>query len=139
VHSKANRFAVLPEQSVQDYVDTGDRAMVTSEGRLKAPRSRDADRETSAASRSTLAPWTASSAACPGSMRPRWSPSKIRLRGHRVVAYVETSSHTKERLLELCREKLSAREVPSEIRVMARLPRNARGKLDRAALAGEAR
>ena len=55
-------------------------------------------------------------------------------RGHRVVAYVETTAHTGARLIEICRERLSAREIPSEIRVVDRLPRNARGKPDRTAL-----
>jgi acyl-coenzyme A synthetase/AMP-(fatty) acid ligase len=59
-----------------------------------------------------------------------------------VVACVETAAFTAPELLRICRERLAAREIPHEIRVMERLPRNARGKLDRpaiAALAGGAR
>jgi acyl-coenzyme A synthetase/AMP-(fatty) acid ligase len=41
--------------------------------------------------------------------------------------------------MQLCREQLSPREIPAEITVTRRLPRNARGKIDRAALPGEGR
>jgi acyl-coenzyme A synthetase/AMP-(fatty) acid ligase len=60
-------------------------------------------------------------------------------KGERVVAHVESSTLTAERLMQLCREQLSPREVPAEITVTRRLPRNARGKIDRAALPGEGR
>jgi len=138
VHSKANRFAVLPEQPVTDYVETGDRATFTPDGRLKL-----LGRATLTANvgglKVDLGALDSFFRGLPGVDDAAAVPVEDPVRGHRVVAYVETSAHTEERLLELCREKLSAREVPNEIRVMARLPRNARGKLDRAALAGEAR
>src|SRR5213075_2560630 len=131
VHSKANRFAVLPEQPVADYVETGDRATFTSEGRLKL-----LGRATLTANvgghKVDLGALDSFFRGLPGVDDAAAVPVDDPVRGHRVVAYVETSAHTKERLLELCRERLSAREVPNEIRVMARLPRNARGKLDRA-------
>lgn len=138
VHSKANRFAVLPEQPVADYVETGDRATFAPDGRLRL-----LGRATLTANvgglKVDLGALDSFFRGLPGVDDAAAVPVEDPVRGHRVVAYVETSAHTRERLLELCREKLSAREVPNEIRVMARLPRNARGKLDRAALAGEAR
>jgi len=141
VHSKANRFAVLPEAPAPAYVETGDRATWTTEGRLKL---------------TGRAVWTANVGGIkvdlgamdsffrglPGVDDAAAVPVQDPARGHRVIAYVETSTQTRESLLQLCREKLSDREVPSEIRVMGRLPRNARGKLDRgalSALAGEGR
>jgi len=138
VHSKANRFAVLPWHPVSDDVETGDRATFTPDGRLKL-----LGRATLTANvgglKVDLGALDSFFRGLPGVDDAAAVPVEDPVRGHRVVAYVETSSQTQERLLELCREKLSAREVPNEIRVMARLPRNARGKLDRAALTGEAR
>jgi acyl-coenzyme A synthetase/AMP-(fatty) acid ligase len=133
VHSKANRFAVLPEQAVPEYVETGDRASWSSEGRLKLE-----GRATLVANvgglKVDLGALDAFFRALPGVDDAAAVPVDDPAAGHRVVAYVETSSWTAERLLQACREKLSAREIPGEIRVIPRLPRNARGKLDRSAL-----
>ncbi|HLY12248.1 MAG TPA: class I adenylate-forming enzyme family protein [Planctomycetota bacterium] len=141
VTSKANRFALLPEQPVREDVETGDRASWTPEGRLRL-----IGRSTLTANigglKVDLGALDAFFRGLPGVDDAAAVPVEDPARGHRVVAYVETSTHTRERLLELCRERLSEREVPSEIRVMGRLPRNARGKLDRGALlvlAGEGR
>ncbi|MBV8881083.1 MAG: acyl--CoA ligase [Planctomycetaceae bacterium] len=138
VHSKANRFAILPEQPVRDYVETGDRAMFTPEGRLRL-LGRATLTANIAGLKVDLGALDSFFRGLPGVDDAAAVPVEDDARGHRVVAYVETTAHTRERLMALCRERLSAREVPSEIRVMARLPRNARGKLDRAALAGSAR
>jgi len=133
VHSKANRFAVLPEQPVPAYVETGDRASWTAEGRLRLE-----GRATLVANvgglKVDLGALDAFFRGLPGVDDAAAVPVDDPARGHRVVAYIETASYTEARLLEICRERLSAREVPSEIRVMGRLPRNARGKLDRSAL-----
>jgi acyl-coenzyme A synthetase/AMP-(fatty) acid ligase len=133
VHSAANRFAVLPEQPVPPYVETGDRASWSPEGRLKLE-----GRATLVANigglKVDLGALDAFFRALPGVDEAAAVPVDDPAAGHRVVAYVETSSWTEERLLEVCRERLSAREVPGEIRVIPRLPRNARGKLDRTAL-----
>ena len=133
VHSKANRFAVMPEQAVPSYVETGDRASWSPEGRLKLE-----GRATLVANvgglKVDLGALDAFFRALPGVDEAAVLPVDDPAAGHRVVAYVETSSWTEERLLQVCREKLSAREIPGEIRVTPRLPRNARGKLDRGAL-----
>jgi len=133
VHSKANRFAVLPDQPVPAYVETGDRASWTAEGRLRLE-----GRATLVANvgglKVDLGALDAFFRGLPGVDDAAAVPVDDPARGHRVVAYIETASYTEARLLEICRERLSAREVPSEIRVMGRLPRNARGKLDRSAL-----
>ncbi len=138
VYSKANRFAVIPPQPVSDDVETGDRAALTPEGRLKLM-----GRATLTANigglKVDLGALDAFFRGLPGVEEAAAVPVEDPVRGHRVVAYVETAEYTTERLMQLCREQLSAREVPSEIRVRERLPRNARGKLDRAALAGEGR
>src|SRR5579862_1162038 len=141
VTSKANRFALLPEQPVREDVETGDRASWTPEGRLRL-----IGRSTLTANigglKVDLGALDAFFRGLPGVDDAAAVPVEDPARGHRVVAYVETSTHTRERLLELCRERLSEREGPREIRVMGRLPRNARGKLDRGALlvlAGEGR
>lgn len=138
VHSKANRFAVLPEQPVTDYVETGDRAAWTPEGRLRL-----LGRATLTANvgglKVDLGALDSFFRGLPGVDDAAAVPQDDPARGHRVVAYVETRAYTPLRLMELCREKLSAREVPSEIQVMERLPRNARGKLDRTALTGGVR
>jgi len=134
VHSKANRFAILPEQPVGEAVDTGDRAAWTPEGRLKL-----LGRSTLTANiggiKVDLGALDSFFRGLPGVDEAAAVPVEDAARGHRVVAYVETSTHTREQLLQLCRERLSEREVPSEIRIMGRLPRNERGKLDRGALA----
>lgn len=138
VHSKANRFALIPEQPVADYVDTGDRAEFTPEGRLKL-----LGRATLTANvgghKVDLGALDAFFRGLKGVDDALSLPMEDAAAGERVVVYVESRVHTPVRLMELCREKLSAREVPGEIRVMERLPRNARGKLDRAALAGASR
>jgi acyl-coenzyme A synthetase/AMP-(fatty) acid ligase len=133
VHSSANRFAVLPGEPVPPYVETGDRASWSPEGRLKLE-----GRATLVANvgglKVDLGALDAFFRALPGVDEAAAVPMDDPAAGQRVVVYVETSSWTEERLLQVCREKLSAREVPTEIRVTARLPRNARGKLDRGAL-----
>jgi fatty acid CoA ligase FadD36 len=133
VHSKANRFAVLPEQPVPAYVETGDRASWTAEGRLRLE-----GRATLVANvgglKVDLGALDAFFRGLPGVDEAAAVPVDDPVRGHRVVAYVETAAYTEARLFEICRERLSAREIPSEIRVLDRLPRNARGKLDRSAL-----
>lgn len=133
VHSKANRFAVLPEQPVPAYVETGDRASWTAEGRLRLE-----GRATLVANvgglKVDLGALDAFFRGLPGVDDAAAVPVDDPARGHRVVAYIETAAYTEAGLLEICRERLSAREVPSEIRIMGRLPRNARGKLDRSAL-----
>lgn len=133
VHSSANRFALLPEQPVPAYVETGDRASWTPEGRLRLE-----GRATLVANvggnKVDLGALDAFFRGLPGVDDAAALPVEDPARGQRVVAYIETGAYTEARLLEICREKLSAREVPSEIRVLGRLPRNARGKLDRAAL-----
>jgi fatty acid CoA ligase FadD36 len=133
VHSRANRFAVLPDQPVPAYVETGDRASWTAQGRLRLE-----GRSTLVANvgglKVDLGALDAFFRGLPGVDDAAAVPVEDPARGHRVVAYIETAAYTEARLLEICRERLSAREVPSEIRVMGRLPRNARGKLDRPAL-----
>jgi acyl-coenzyme A synthetase/AMP-(fatty) acid ligase len=135
VHSKANRFAVLPEHPVAAHVETGDRASWSAEGRLKLE-----GRATLVANvgglKVDLGALDAFFRALPGVGEAAAVPVDDPVRGHRVVAYVETTAHTDASLLEICRARLTPREIPSEIRVVASLPRNARGKLDRTALAG---
>lgn len=134
VHSKANRFAVLPGAPVAEHVETGDRASWTPEGRLRLE-----GRATLVANigglKVDLGALDAFFRGLPGVDEAAAVPVEDPVRGHRVVAYVESSRHTEAGLLDLCRERLSAREVPSEIHVLGRLPRTARGKLDRSALA----
>jgi acyl-coenzyme A synthetase/AMP-(fatty) acid ligase len=141
VHSRANRFALLPDQPVPSYVETGDRASWSPEGRIKLE-----GRATLLANvgglKVDLGALDAFFRTLPGVDDAAALPVEDPARGHRVVAYVETSAHTPERLLEICRQRLAPLEVPSEIRVVGRLPRNERGKLDRSALtalAGEGR
>lgn len=135
VHSKANRFAVLPERPVPACVETGDRASWSAEGRLKLE-----GRATLVANvgglKVDLGALDAFFRGLPGVDDAAAVPVDDPVRGHRVVAYVETTAHTDAALLEICRSRLTPREVPSEIRVVASLPRNARGKLDRSALSG---
>lgn len=138
VHSDANRFALLPERPVPDYVETGDRAAWTPEGRLRLT-GRATLTANIAGLKVDLGALDAFFRALPGVGEAAAVPVEDPARGHRVVAYIESSSQTREKLLELCRARLSAPEIPSEIRVLDRLPRNARGKVDRAALAGGGR
>lgn len=137
IHSAANRFAIIPEQPVAPYVDTGDRGAVTPEGRLRL------------LGRATLVANIAGFKVDLGALEAFFRTVggvddaaalavEDAARGQRVLAYVETSSRTEAQLMDACRAALSAREVPSEIRVVARLPRTGRGKLDRSALAAQA-
>lgn len=138
VHSKANRFALIPERPVSPDVETGDRGLWTPEGRLILT-GRATLTANIAGLKVDLGALDAFFRGLPGVDDAAAVPVEDPARGHRVVAYVETTAHTKEKLLELCRERLSAPEIPSEIRVLDRLPRNARGKVDRAGLAGGGR
>ena len=138
VHSKANRFALLPEQPVAEYVETGDRAAWTPEGRLKLT-GRATLTANIAGLKVDLGALDAFFRGLPGVGDAAAVPVEDAARGDRVVVYIETSTQTKESLLELCRRRLSAPEIPSEIRILDRLPRNARGKIDRTVLAGGAR
>jgi len=76
--------------------------------------------------------------ALPGVEEAAAIPIDDAVRGQRVVAYVESRELSEARLLEICRQRLSAREMPNEIHVVDRLPRNERGKLDRGALGARA-
>jgi acyl-CoA synthetase (AMP-forming)/AMP-acid ligase II len=134
VHSKANRFALLPQQPVTDFVETGDRAAWAPEGRLKLT-GRATLTANIAGLKVDLGALDAFFRSLPGVGEAAAVPVDDSARGNRVVAYVETTTQTKEALLELCRLRLTAAEIPSEIRILERLPRNARGKVDRAALA----
>jgi long-chain acyl-CoA synthetase len=138
VHSKANRFALLPEQPVPDDVETGDRAAWTPEGRLKLI-GRATLTANIAGFKVDLGALDTFLRGLPGVGDAAAVPVEDHARGHRVVAFVESTTQTKEGLLELCRERLSALEIPSEIRVLERLPRNARGKIDRSTLSGGGR
>jgi acyl-CoA synthetase (AMP-forming)/AMP-acid ligase II len=133
VHSKANRFALLPAQPVEAFVETGDRASWSPEGRLKLE-----GRATLVANvgglKVDLGALDAFFRGLPGVDDAAAVPVEDPARGERVVAYVETRTWSEERLKEACLARLSAREIPAEIRVVSQLPRNARGKLDRAAL-----
>jgi acyl-CoA synthetase (AMP-forming)/AMP-acid ligase II len=123
----------LPEQPVTDYVETGDRAAWTPEGRLKLT-GRATLTANVAGLKVDLGALDAFFRGLPGVGEAAAVPVDDSARGSRVVAYVETTTQTKEALLELCRARLTASEIPSEIRTLERLPRNARGKVDRAAL-----
>jgi acyl-CoA synthetase (AMP-forming)/AMP-acid ligase II len=138
VHSKANRFALLPEQPVPGDVETGDRAAWTPEGRLKLT-GRATLTANIAGFKVDLGALDAFFRGLPGVGDAAAVPVEDHARGNRVVAFVESTSQTKEGLFEICRERLSALEIPSEIRVLDRLPRNARGKIDRATLSGGGR
>jgi acyl-CoA synthetase (AMP-forming)/AMP-acid ligase II len=135
VHSKANRFAVLPPEEVSPWVETGDRACLTREDRLRLLGRAQLTAKIGGF-RIDLGAIDAFLRGLPGVAEAAALPIEDAFRGDRVVAYVEAREQTPERILELCRERLSAREVPSEIRVMDSLPRNGRGKLDREALRG---
>lgn len=138
VHSRANRFAVLPPEEVPAWVETGDRTCVTREGRLRL-LGRARLTANVGGFKVDLGAIDAFLRGLPGVGEAAALPVEDSSRGQRVVAYVEAREQTSERLLELCRERLSVREVPSEIRVLENLPRNGRGKLDREALAALAR
>jgi long-chain acyl-CoA synthetase len=135
VHSKANRFALLPDQPVTSVVETGDRAMWTPEGRLKL-LGRAARVANIGGIKVDLGALETFFRTLPGVEEASIVAADDPARGHRIVAYVETSAYTPDTLLRICREKLSAREVPCEIQVVPRLPRTLRGKPDLAALEG---
>lgn len=137
VHSKANRFAMMPQQAVPDYVETGDRGEWTPEGRLKL-LGRTQLTANIGGNKVDLGALDAFFRGIPGVDEAAAVPLADPVKGERVVAFVETATLDQEQLMQRCREGLSPREVPAEIRVM-RLPRNARGKVDRTALAGAAR
>jgi acyl-coenzyme A synthetase/AMP-(fatty) acid ligase len=133
VHSKANRFALIPEQPVPEHVETGDCAAWTAEGRLRLV-GRAALVANVGGLKVDLGALEGFLRALPGVDDAAAVAVEDPARGQRVVAYVETREHTEAGLLAICREKLSAREVPAEIQVVTRLPRNARGKPDRSTL-----
>ncbi len=137
VHSAANRFALLPAAEAAPGVETGDRACWTPEGRLKL-LGRAAQLANVAGFKVDLAAIDAFLRGLPGVDDAATLALEDPRRGDRLVACVETRVHTPRALLELCRGRLSPREVPGEIRVVERLPRTDRGKLDRAALMTEA-
>jgi acyl-CoA synthetase (AMP-forming)/AMP-acid ligase II len=134
IHSRANRFALLPERPVLPHVETGDRAAWTPEGRLRL-LGRTAHVANIAGVKVDLAAIDAFFRELPGVSDAASMAVDDPARGQRIVSCVETAAHTPAELLELCRRRLSPREVPSELRVVERLPRTERGKLDRAALA----
>jgi acyl-CoA synthetase (AMP-forming)/AMP-acid ligase II len=138
VHSKANRFAVLPRQDAPPWVETGDRACLTREGRLRL-LGRAQFTANVGGFKVDLGALDAFLRALPGVAEAAAVPVDDAARGQRLVAYVEGREQTPERILELCRERLAPREVPSEVRVLESLPRNGRGKLDRETLAALAR
>ncbi len=134
IHSKANRFAMLPAGRVTPEVETGDRGEWTPEGRLRL-----LGRATLTANlggiKIDLGSLEAFLRGLPGVDEAAALAVEGSARGQRILAFVEGRGCGAEALLELCRLRLSAREVPSEIRVLERLPRTERGKPDRAALA----
>jgi len=119
---------------VTEYVETGDRAAWTPEGRLKLT-GRATLTANVAGLKVDLGALDAFFRGLPGVREAAAVPVDDSAQGSRVVAYVETTTQTKEALLEACRAMLTAAEIPSEIRILERLPRNPRGKVDRAALA----
>ncbi len=134
IHSKANRFAILPSgEDPPPHVATGDRAALTPEGRLKL-LGRIQVVGNIGGIKVDLGAIDAFLRALPGVGEAAVLPVEDPVRGHRLVACVESDVQSPGSLLELCRERLSPREVPSEFRVVAHLPRTERGKLDRSAL-----
>jgi acyl-CoA synthetase (AMP-forming)/AMP-acid ligase II len=120
---------------VSPWVATGDRGELTPEGRLRL-LGRIRPLGNVGGFKVDLGAIDAFLRGLPGVEEALTVPVDDPARGQRLVAWVESGAQTPARLLELCRERLSAREVPSEIRVLARLPRTPRGKLDVTALAG---
>jgi acyl-coenzyme A synthetase/AMP-(fatty) acid ligase len=57
------------------------------------------------------------------------------LRGEEAVACVAGAGLTRDSLLRLCRERLSAWQVPRDIWIVSEIPVNERGKISRRALA----
>jgi acyl-CoA synthetase (AMP-forming)/AMP-acid ligase II len=135
VHSKANRFALLPGGELSmPWVETGDRGEWMPDGRLRL-LGRASLTANIGGFKVDLGALDAFLRGLPGVAEAAALPQDDAARGHRIVAWVESSQQTPDRILAACRERLQPREVPSEIRVMDQLPRNGRGKLDRAALA----
>lgn len=137
VHSDANRFALLPGGEISTpWVETGDRAIWTPEGRLRL-LGRASLTANVGGFKVDLGALDAFLRGLPGVGEAAALPVEDVARGHRIVAWVESSQLTPDRVLAACRERLQPREVPSEIRVVGVLPRTVRGKLDRAALSRE--
>lgn len=134
VRSKANRFATLPGgEPSPPWVETGDRAEWTSDGRLRLLGRANLTANVGGF-KVDLGALDAFLRGLPGVAEAAALPLDDAARGQRIVAWVESSQLTSDRVLAACRERLQPREVPSEVRVVASLPRNARGKLDRSAL-----
>lgn len=134
VHSKANRFATLPGGELSTpWVETGDRGEWAPDGRLRL-----LGRATLTANiggfKVDLGALDAFLRGLPGVAEAATLPLQDAARGERIVAWVESTRQTPDGILAACRERLQPREVPSEVRVVERLPRNGRGKLDRSAL-----
>jgi long-chain acyl-CoA synthetase len=138
VRSRANRFALLPEGNpVPAHVATGDRAARTPEGRLRL-LGRILPLGNVGGVKIDLGALEAFLREPAGVSDAAVVPVGDAARGQRLVAWVESETRGPGELLALCRAKLSPREVPAEIRVLPRLPRTSRGKVDRAALARRA-
>jgi long-chain acyl-CoA synthetase len=138
VRSRANRFALLPGgDPVPAPVATGDRGERTPEGRLRL-RGRILPLGNVGGVKIDLGAIDAFLRALPGVSDAAVLPVEDPSKGHRLVAWVESETRRPEEILDLCRTSLGPREVPGEIRVLPRLPRTSRGKLDRAALARRA-
>jgi acyl-CoA synthetase (AMP-forming)/AMP-acid ligase II len=134
VHSTANRFALLPSgEAAPPWVDTGDRAELGPDGRLRL-LGRAGLTANVGGFKVDLGALDAFLRALPGVAEAAALPLEDAARGQRIVAWVESTQQTPDRILAACRARLQPREVPSEVRVVDRLPRNGRGKLDRAAL-----
>jgi long-chain acyl-CoA synthetase len=134
VHSPANRFALLPRgEAPPPFVATGDRGEITPSGRLRL-RGRIQVVGNIGGIKVDVGALDAFFRGLPGVGEAAVLPIEDPVRGHRLVACIESETQSPSSLLELCRARLSSREVPSEIRVVDRLPRTARGKLDRIAL-----
>jgi len=138
VHSEANRFALLTEAGVETsppYVETGDRACLTPEGRLKL-LGRTVHVANVGGVKVDLAAIETFFRGVAGVSDAAAMALEDPARGQRVVVAVESQSRTAEELKALINGDLAPHEVPRDIRVLARLPRTERGKLDRAALEG---
>ena len=136
VRSKALRHALLPDgEAAPDFVETGDRGEWTPEGRLRLLGRAHLVANVGGV-KVDLGALDAFFRAMPGVSDAAVLTVADPARGDRIVAWVETRSYAPEELLALCRVRLAAKEVPSDIRVRAELPRTERGKLDRGALRG---
>ncbi len=134
VHSKANRFALLPGgEHATPWVETGDRAEWSPSGRLRL-LGRASLTANVGGFKVDLGAIDAFLRGLPDVAEAAALPVEDEARGHRIVAWVESHAQTPDRVLAACRERLQPREVPSEVRVVGQLPRTGRGKLDRAAL-----